>query len=89
MLGDDIWTTLIQQAPGTAINLLIAYFFLQYMKERDKATSDMLQQLGDSCHASQEKTVKQASDALDRNTRALDHNSEALGYASHRNGKVA
>jgi hypothetical protein len=86
---DEVWKTLMQQAPGATINLMIAYFFLQYMKERDKATSEMLQQLGDSCHESQEKTVKQASDALDRNTRALEHNSQALGYASHKNGKSA
>jgi hypothetical protein len=79
---EEIIKQLLQYAPNTVVNLLIAYFFLDYMKKRDKATSEMLQTLGDSCHESHERVHKNSNDALDKNTRALERNSEALGYVS-------
>lgn len=81
---DQIWLKLIEQAPNTAVNLMIVWFFLNYMKHRDADNARLLKEIGDSCHLFQSQASAESNNALLKNSMALDRNSEALGYSARK-----
>lgn len=83
---DNLWLKLVEQAPNTFVNLLIAWFFLSYMSKRDQTHAQTIKDLEEGCRESHERISSKSTDAIVRNTVALDRNSEALGYAS-KNGR--
>lgn len=82
---NDLWLKLIEQAPNTAVNLIIVWYFLSYIKHRDEAQAKILKDLGDSCHSFQKDVSIEFNTALNKNSAALERNTEALGWS---NGKA-
>lgn len=81
---DQIWLKLIEQAPNTAVNLMIVWFFLNYMKHRDADNARLLREIGDQCHAFHREVIAESNEALHKNSTMLERNSEALGYSIRR-----
>jgi hypothetical protein len=82
---NEILLEISKQAPNTVALMIVVWFFLNYMKHRDQQHTEVMKEIGDSCHAFQKEISSEATAALNRTVVALDRNSEALGY-SLRNG---